>query len=235
MSARVVAMIADAIRAGRYSEGDRLPSERMLAAEIGVSRTVISAALDELEAAGAVVSRRGRGGGTFVVSAASLPAGIKRVRGEHRQVMRWLLEAREPLELSAVTLASQRVQVPQLRDLHRLLEQLASVVDDPDTYAEVAFTLVIKVAEASQNPFLVEITTGLMREQAALRSEFDESPTRQELMVSLGAHQAIVEALLSQRGDRIAEAVERHIQSIRAIYLGEQSAVTPRIAQSDAC
>jgi GntR family transcriptional regulator/MocR family aminotransferase len=62
--------LADALRAasttGNLRSGDRLPSTRALAAALGVSRTVTSAAYDQLLAEGWVQGRRGAG--TFVVA-----------------------------------------------------------------------------------------------------------------------------------------------------------------------
>jgi DNA-binding transcriptional MocR family regulator len=49
------------IEGGRLSPGDRLPSERELAAQLGVSRTTVVAAYKELEARGIVRSFIGRG------------------------------------------------------------------------------------------------------------------------------------------------------------------------------
>ncbi|MEK8169075.1 winged helix-turn-helix domain-containing protein [Streptomyces sp. M19] len=51
------------IRDGRLPTGTRLPPERELAAALGVSRTMIGAALDRLRDAGLVRSRRGPGPG----------------------------------------------------------------------------------------------------------------------------------------------------------------------------
>ena len=55
-----------AARAGAVRVGDRLPSTRSLAAELGLSRTVTAAAYDQLLAEGWVAGRRGAG--TFVVA-----------------------------------------------------------------------------------------------------------------------------------------------------------------------
>lgn len=48
MRNRVLGIIIDALRSGTYKEGDRLPSERDLATEIGVSRAIVGFAIDEL-------------------------------------------------------------------------------------------------------------------------------------------------------------------------------------------
>jgi GntR family transcriptional regulator len=60
--------IADAIRDGGHRPGDRLPPERELAERLAVSRSTLRLALHDLERAGVVVRRPGRGGGTFVAA-----------------------------------------------------------------------------------------------------------------------------------------------------------------------
>ena len=46
ISDRIVASLLEELRTGRYARADRLPAEVDLAAELGVSRTVIRDALD---------------------------------------------------------------------------------------------------------------------------------------------------------------------------------------------
>lgn len=60
--------VADAIRQGGYAAGGRLPPERELAERLDVSRATLRLALHDLERAGVVVRRPGRGGGTFVAA-----------------------------------------------------------------------------------------------------------------------------------------------------------------------
>src|ERR1700728_5373712 len=57
--------IRDLISSGDLGPDGRLPTERELAAQLGVSRTTVRQVLDRLEHAGSVHRRRGRSGGTF--------------------------------------------------------------------------------------------------------------------------------------------------------------------------
>jgi GntR family transcriptional regulator / MocR family aminotransferase len=87
--------LADALRAaaaaGQLRAGDRLPSTRMLASHLKVSRTVTSAAYDQLLAEGWIVGRHGSG--TYVTTA---PPGSSPVQSQrHRQ---------EPAEPAMVSL-----------------------------------------------------------------------------------------------------------------------------------
>jgi GntR family transcriptional regulator len=61
------------IRAGRYQEGDQLPSERELRERFGVSVNTVRAAIVQLRAEGLVVSHQGRG--VFV----ERPTGLRRL------------------------------------------------------------------------------------------------------------------------------------------------------------
>ncbi|HEV3290124.1 MAG TPA: GntR family transcriptional regulator [Streptosporangiaceae bacterium] len=63
---RIAERLVTAIALGEFVPGQRLPTERELAAMLEVSRTTVREALQRLQAAGYVTARRGRGGGTFV-------------------------------------------------------------------------------------------------------------------------------------------------------------------------
>ena len=58
---QVVAFVRGLIERGRLRPGDRLPAERELAAQIGVSRPSVRAGLHALAAMGVVRSRHGSG------------------------------------------------------------------------------------------------------------------------------------------------------------------------------
>jgi DNA-binding transcriptional regulator YhcF (GntR family) len=65
--------IVGAIKARLLSPGDRLPAERDLAAQLGVSRSTLRVALQNLVRAGWLEVRRGRSGGAFVARWPAMP------------------------------------------------------------------------------------------------------------------------------------------------------------------
>jgi GntR family transcriptional regulator/MocR family aminotransferase len=65
--AQIVRAVAQAIAAGAIAPGDRLPSTRALAAQLGIARVIVLEAYDELIARGLAIARRGAG--TFVAPA----------------------------------------------------------------------------------------------------------------------------------------------------------------------
>jgi GntR family transcriptional repressor for pyruvate dehydrogenase complex len=108
-----------------------------------------------------------------------------------------------------------------LRDMRKLYDQMAELLDDSEAYAEAAMRFNLRIAEACGNPFLMEFVRQLVNEQATLRQEFKDPPKAEELREkSLAAHAAILDALADGDPQRIAKAVEVHMAGVRNIYLG---------------
>ena len=82
-SSWITGQLRQAIQAGQYGHGDKLPAERQLAEAFGTSRTTVRAALDQLETE-RLVSRR-IGSGTFVNS----PTAARRPRTSPTRPARW--------------------------------------------------------------------------------------------------------------------------------------------------
>lgn len=74
LSGRIRALVV----AGTLTRGDRLPSSRALAADLGVSRSVAEQAYEQLLAEGWLEARRGAG--TFVAATGATPAALPRRR-----------------------------------------------------------------------------------------------------------------------------------------------------------
>ena len=77
----VVAQLTRAIELGQLLPGDRLPAERELAMQLGVSRVTLRAALHGLREAGLLErSGRGSGGGALVIAADSSGGSSARIQ-----------------------------------------------------------------------------------------------------------------------------------------------------------
>src|ERR671935_274996 len=83
-----VERLGTAIRTGILPAGSQLPAERVLADELGISRSTLRQALTTLVQSGLLISLRGRGGGTFVTERPPLTeADEKPLGGEARAVL----------------------------------------------------------------------------------------------------------------------------------------------------
>ncbi|GAA1818773.1 GntR family transcriptional regulator [Luedemannella flava] len=107
-----VARLVQAIRLGAVAVGEQLPAERVLADQLQVSRVTLRDAIAELRDAGYLESRRGRGGGTFVIWSGGGAPGVREdaaaVAREMGDTLPDALEFRRVLEGGAAGLAASR-------------------------------------------------------------------------------------------------------------------------------
>ncbi len=110
-----VERLLHAIKLGVFTEGERMPPERDLAARLGMSRATLRDAIRVLEQFGYIESRRGRTGGTFVTYQAtpgtSAPDGAEEIVRSLRQRGSDLDDAltlRAVLEVGAAEAAARR-------------------------------------------------------------------------------------------------------------------------------
>ncbi|MCI8597468.1 MAG: FadR family transcriptional regulator [Lachnospiraceae bacterium] len=112
------------IQDGEFQPGDRIPSERYLAKEYNVSRSVIREALRSMEQIGCVEPRIG--GGTFVkfpeISAVVDPLAI--IFSQDEQFAFEITETRLILETEIVKLAAKRRTEEQIRQMRSTLYQM---------------------------------------------------------------------------------------------------------------
>ena len=117
ISDAIASTLEQRILEGSLRPGDRLPPERELATELGVSRPSLREAIQKLASKGMVRSRQG--GGTYITGAleASFFDPWQAMMGKHPQLREDLLEFRRMLEGQAAELAAQRATEADLQRL----------------------------------------------------------------------------------------------------------------------
>lgn len=123
--------LRDSMSLGLLVEGDRLPSELEMAESFGVSPTTVRDALSTLRAEGLVDTRRGRHGGTFVVSLpqASVDAVRDRLAALSVVELRDIGDHRAAVAAASARLAAARAVEGDLIRFRRLLEVFAAAPD----------------------------------------------------------------------------------------------------------
>ena len=117
--------IRRAIHIGTYLPGDKLPAERQLAEQMGVSRTTVREALRVLEGEGYVESHRGAAGGIVVLDQTSSEERIRPVVMARMAEFEELFDFRIAVEGAAVRLAAVRRTETDLKQLQKALDAMA--------------------------------------------------------------------------------------------------------------
>ena len=219
---QIARQIAAAIAGGRYASGDKLPSERELADDFGVSRPTIRDAMIALEFQGLVEARQGSG--VYVSAAPPNPE----YAAEPEISALELAEARRLFEGEACALAAAAITAEQLALLDRLATDMAGNIA-PEEIERLEQEFHLAVARATGNAAIEAGVADLW----ALRQQ---SPTcaatlRRARVASggdfAGEHRTIVAALRGRDPKAARQAVHGHLAQLinDLLALAESDAV----------
>lgn len=209
-----VSRLLQTIRLGIVQPGSALPSERDLATRFVVSRDTVRDAIRELTAAGYVVSRRGRYGGTFVCDVLPAPVPSAELTADEIEDV---LSLREILEVGAVRAVARRSLTAVERDgLWTRLEESSSA--GPEDYRRLDSRFHLALAEASGTPSLVSLVADSRSHMNDLLNRIPLLPPN--ISHSNEQHEAIVVAILRGDEEAAAAAMLEHLAGSATLLRG---------------
>jgi GntR family transcriptional regulator, transcriptional repressor for pyruvate dehydrogenase complex len=154
---RVVLHIRGLIQKGRLRPGDRLPTERELAVQLGVSRPSVRSALNALSAMGVVRSRQGAG--TFMKHGPPILESepLSLLAALHDFTSEEMFEARAALEVVAAALAAQRATAEQRARMAEEVAGMFASIEDEEQFLLHDVSFHRAVAAGSNNPVLAAL------------------------------------------------------------------------------
>lgn len=213
----VVDRVEEQILSGALAVGDRLPSERDLAAMLEVSRAAVREAIRALEAQGVVRSELGRDGGTVVCA---LPAqALAHFLRLHVALANFavtdVVDARIMLERESAGLAARRATPQEKQELADLVARMDAALDDRDAFNELDTAFHVAIAEAGGNLLVADMTTAIRDSlRRPILRAFHAVQDWPELAAGLQeGHHRVIEAILDGDAAAAADAVEAHIRS----------------------
>jgi GntR family transcriptional regulator, transcriptional repressor for pyruvate dehydrogenase complex len=209
-----VERLGTAIRIGLLPPGSRLPPERDLAEQLGISRSTLRQALTTLVQSGHLVSARGRSGGTFVAERPPLAEHDGKRLGEAAWAV---LDYRVAVETGATVLAAERAESEQIDRLSELVLAMARA-DRFEGYRRADMRFHVSIAEAARSPRLVRAMTEVQGEMSDLIGLIPHP--EQVLTHSNAQHERLVTLL--RRGEAAASVklIREHIRGTEHILAG---------------
>lgn len=220
---QVIEQIQEKIFYGEFKNGDKLPSERELSEQMGVSRTSIREALRVLETMGVVESRQGEG--NFICSNVNksliepLSLIFKLNNGNWEDV----IELRQALELETVKFASKRVTKEEADEMKFIINKMEEEINNQNRN-EILVNLDQKfhnkIASISKN-YLIEC---LFLTSSNLFEEFIDDARRKivnkysDERVLLNQHKEIYNAIISNDSNLAYKKMEEHMNLIKENY-----------------
>ena len=199
--------------------GDRLPPERELAIEFGVSRPSLREAIQKLASKGMVQSRQG--GGTYVTDRleSSFFDPWQDMLGAHPNLREDMLEFRRMLEGQAAEWAAERATEADQTRLDQAFAALndAFLADDLETRSRADIAFHQAIGEASHNVLIGHLSAAMLRlmhDNIRLNlGELNSVPAAGSLLKS--QHAAIHAAIRERKPQAARAAAETHIDFVR--------------------
>jgi GntR family transcriptional repressor for pyruvate dehydrogenase complex len=219
-SAHVVEQIVKAIQKGIYEVGDKLPPERVIAEETGVSRPSVREALSILAASGVV--RRRAGDGTYVQSSNERDLSKALSMPQEDVNLFEVFELQRTLEPAVAELAIDKISEEDLNQLEKALRQMRAAVEDGnrDKYVDGDRAFHMAIARATKNSLIEQHVVNLINlMNQRLWREFksysvDLEREKEYFIRSMKAHEQMFEAIKNKDKKRLREIMEKHFQRV---------------------
>jgi GntR family transcriptional repressor for pyruvate dehydrogenase complex len=214
LSEHVVANLERRIRTGKILPGAKLPSERELCAEFGVSRLVIREAIARLKGDGYIETRQGAG--------ASVPANPGRLSFKipkdarlSAQNLRFIMELRLAVEVVAAQLAAVRRTDVDLAAMETSLHEMREAMIEGADGSQADDEFHQAIALGSKNPHLTRLVEFLRHQFGATRRVTwnPKSHRTGETHVAHDQHERLFLAIKARQAGLAAEVATEHLIS----------------------
>jgi GntR family transcriptional repressor for pyruvate dehydrogenase complex len=222
-SRRLYQQIADQIREmidrGGFEAGTKLPAERDLAVQLGVSRPSLREAMIALDVEGRVEVRSGSGVYVSTAKPGPVPARTAAMGESPSQLM----EARSVIEGEVVTLACARTTPESLARLREVLKEMEAAIERRRARVDLDRQFHLTLADMSGNAVLSRLVGELFDERhspisAKISSRFESTRTWK---IALKEHEAILKALETRDPIAAQAAMRAHLKASAMRWVGE--------------
>lgn len=210
---RIYQQVADEVRAlirgGQFAVGTRLPAERELSLQLGVSRPSLREALVALEIEGTVEIRLGAG--VYVMASPDRPPGCTVALGESPSE---LMHGRMTIEGPIAVLACARMTPAILATLRGTVERMRAAIAGGGDPVDGDRLFHVTIARQSGNGLLARIVGDLFdgrhsRLSTRISTRFE---SRDTWAAALSEHEAVLAALEAADPLLAEAAMRRHLQ-----------------------
>ncbi|MEU0966277.1 FadR/GntR family transcriptional regulator [Streptomyces sp. NPDC005917] len=227
-SSRVSQLIVDQIRLllkeERLQPGDRLPSERDLCVQFGVSRVTVREALRSLEASGLVEIRVGARGGAFVTAPSSrrVGEGLADLLSLSPLTAAEVTEARLVFELGIVPLVVERATDEDLDALRALCDEHAEAIEQGTYDMEMSADFHTRLAASTHNGAIEMLVRSF---HGPLLMSLREAQSIEPQMGRQGSkeHRRFVEAVAARDVEAATQIMRTHLTRTASRVKGDRS------------
>ena len=219
-------MLIEEIRMKKFKVGDRLPPERVIAGEMGVSRNTLREAIAALQIVGILEARHSQG--NFIINLSEpedLRVRLEAVFADSDDPFA-AIDARIAFEPGAAFLACQTATDEDILDIGQVVSRVASAIkaNDLRSYAQADRDFHLRIAQSTHNAIVVETIRVLTRAliqplwQSMKRGIAGENRIRR---ARIEEHEAIRDAIAARNPPHAQDTLRRHLEFSRSRLVEE--------------
>ena len=217
-STQLAEQIIEAIQNGVYQPGDRIPSERTIAEETGISRPSVREAMSALQIAGIVESKGGSGCYAKEIVHESLTLNVLSMLEKTIGPFE-MLEARKTVEPAVARLAANKATSQHLELIRGALLQMrkAAKLVDAKSFDSADHDFHIAIAVATGNNAIKKVVQYLLRPMIGkiwrqIKLEKDSMQHTEHVDVVIKSHERILEAIEEKKAQVAENEMIEHIK-----------------------
>ena len=212
--------LLDQVQSGQWRAGDRLPTERELSEQHGVTRTTVRKALLALKQQGLI--EQTVGSGTYVTERAGERLGHRAAQDSSRTTSpAELMEARLAMEPAIIDMAIRNANAADLQRMDRCCDE-AERATTLEAFEHWDAELHQAIADAAHNSFVANVFELMktVRAQGDWGQLKKKSVTPERRLAYQAEHREIVNALRDRDAARAKEMTRAHLLRVRQNLLG---------------
>lgn len=212
---KTLSHLRDYISKNGFAAGEKLPSERVLIAELGVTRNKLRKALDALEQEGRIWRHVGKG--TFIAATEDDLENLMEtpVKLAHQLTPLKMMRARLAIEPAIAREAAINASGSALRKMNLAMER-ARAASSWELYEEQDDEFHRAIAEASDNLLLLTIfdQLNLVGRAVAWENVTRQSTKPPKTHDSFAEHEAIAQAIAQRNPSLAHELMRKHLKTV---------------------
>lgn len=231
LTAQVIEYVLGLIKSGQAKPGESLPTEKVLTATLGVSRTCVREGMKSLEFLRLVHIRPKVGAIVLEASPAAMLTAEYLLSGEGEQQPEALLEFRKIIETGVVSLAAEKATFKEIAAMKKALKKYEKEIatGKVDYHTDILFHA--EMAAASKNPLVIMVWEIISSQLSDIFKYTIEMPKVPE--ESLHDHRQILEAIEEHNPVKARAAMRSHLEHAQYVWriAGAQLAAKPGVRQ----
>ncbi len=213
----VIERLLELIEKDKLKPGDKIPSERFIADNLGVSRTTVKEAISVLDAKGLVKIKAGVG--IFLASNTKqyIQEQIRYILDDRSLNLSDLIELRQAIEGDAAFYAAQRMTEEQRNKFINCFNRLVTAEENGEAAIEEDLQFHRAILESANNSLMLEVMDLISDRMKEILSEnrYETIQDSKQIREVINEHWAIYQAIMEKKPEEARKVMWEHLNSIK--------------------